>query len=758
MYREYMEDIRIKERVWEESIREIKEKIEDLEKRVMERLEDIEKKVYMYEERSEGEDRLSNWEVGKIKKWVTDKDRERRRCNIVMKGTALPKEVERDIRGGRQWIQDFIKEKLEVECKVSKDRLPPAEQAMSVTSAEYSSEELFASYVERFEQFVPVNDVPDAKKVPLFLTMIGPKCYDVLRNSVAPDKSSTKTYDALKKVLLDYYTPEKCIIAERYRFHKRFQKTEETVTQFGVELKKLAQYCNFGTFLDDALRDQFVCGIVSEDTRRRLLVKPDLTYNSAVKEAVSMELVSNQTKEFAKQGNLYSLRRAMETETSVGVQGEECYMPRLWYQGTFGKQCRKKNQHRIHQLHEEPPTKEKVAEDCNCSLCISEVNIVEAINMVTPRLSKSLIVENKGIEFEVDTGAAVSEGATPVYRKSYTIPYGITDKVNKKIDELVENGLWTPVTSSDWASPLVVVPNKGSGVDSIRLCVDYKNTANKNVIRDRYPLPRLDNILNSLSEYLGHIIDDQGIRPTAKMTAILECPVPTNVTQLKSYLEMINFYATLSKAEQNYSQLDREALGLVFAVKYFYKYIYGRKFYLVTDNQPLNRILGSKTGIPPLAAYRLQRWTVILSNYDYELIVKRDDLKCADMLSRLPMSRSTGDEVLQIQAEEPLRSLDIARKTLKDPVLSKVVDLTKRGLSDRMGDKMLNHILTIVVPSKLRDQVLDLLHENHPGIVDAHVMQDTDSTKTSDKLLSTFSILGFPQELVSDNGPPFNRI
>ncbi|XP_071653547.1 uncharacterized protein [Temnothorax longispinosus] len=166
--------------------------------------------------------------------------------------------------------------------------------------AEYSSEELFASYVKRFEQFVSVNDVPDAKKVPLFLTMIGPKCYDVLRNSVAPDKpASTKTYDALKKVLLDYYTPEKCIIAERYRFHKRFQKTEETVTQFGVELKKLAQYCNFGTFLDDALRDQFVCGIVSKDTRRKLLVKPDLTYNSAVKEAVSMELAGNQTKEFA---------------------------------------------------------------------------------------------------------------------------------------------------------------------------------------------------------------------------------------------------------------------------------------------------------------------------------------------------------------------------------------------------------------------------------------------------------------------------
>jgi len=53
---------------------------------------------------------------------------------------------------------------------------------------------------------------------------------------------------------------------------------------------------------------------------------------------------------------------------------------------------------------------------------------------------------------------------------------------------------------------------------------------------------------------------------------------------------------TFSKSEQGYSQLDKEALALVFGVKCFHQYLYGRPFILKTDHKPLISIFGEKKG------------------------------------------------------------------------------------------------------------------------------------------------------------------
>ena len=79
---------------------------------------------------------------------------------------------------------------------------------------------------------------------------------------------------------------------------------------------------------------------------------------------------------------------------------------------------------------------------------------------------------------------------------------------------------------------------------------------------------------------------------------------------------------TLSSAEKNYAQIEKEGLARVFGVKRFQLYLYGRKFTLVTDHQPLTRIVGPKSSIPPLAAARLQRWPVLLSGYDFDIVLR----------------------------------------------------------------------------------------------------------------------------------------
>ena len=64
---------------------------------------------------------------------------------------------------------------------------------------------------------------------------------------------------------------------------------------------------------------------------------------------------------------------------------------------------------------------------------------------------------------------------------------------------------------------------------------------------------------------------------------------------------------TLSKPEQAYAQIEREGLALVFGVRRFHQYLYGRPFILVTDHRPLCKIFGNKQGIPPMATAHMQR-------------------------------------------------------------------------------------------------------------------------------------------------------
>ena len=62
---------------------------------------------------------------------------------------------------------------------------------------------------------------------------------------------------------------------------------------------------------------------------------------------------------------------------------------------------------------------------------------------------------------------------------------------------------------------------------------------------------------------------------------------------------------SLTASEKNYSQLEKEALSIVFGIKKFHQYLYGRLFTLYTDHKPLTTILGPNQGVPPIAAARL---------------------------------------------------------------------------------------------------------------------------------------------------------
>lgn len=204
----------------------------------------------------------------------------------------------------------------------------------------------------------------------------------------------------------------------------------------------------------------------------------------------------------------------------------------------------------------------------------------------------------------------------------------------------------------------------------------------------------------------------------------------------------------LTKAERNYSQIEKEALALVFAIKKFHRMIYGRKFTLLTDHKPLLAIFGSKTGIPIHSASRLQRWALILLGYDFNIEhVRSNQIGQADVLSRLIVESKNNNEDIVIAQNEiflkifssqleslPVSLEELIEETNKDEISNEVKEYVQKGWPKKINEGVLSAYHAkrnelsmhekclvlgerVVIPKSLRSRVLKTLHFGHPGIV-----------------------------------------
>ena len=198
---------------------------------------------------------------------------------------------------------------------------------------------------------------------------------------------------------------------------------------------------------------------------------------------------------------------------------------------------------------------------------------------------------------------------------------------------------------------------------------------------------------------------------------------------------------TLSKAEVNYGQIEKEALALVYGVKKFHKYLYGRQFMMITDHKPLLSILNAKAAVPSVAAARMQRWAVFLSAYQYEIEYKNSKAHAnADCLSRLPMEedKELEDPVTVFQVsyvdQLPVTARDIAQATSKDPILASVYSHIMEGWPNKLKEESIKPFYQrkdqlsidqgcllwgrrVIIPTMLQARMLQELHSAHAGMV-----------------------------------------
>ena len=167
------------------------------------------------------------------------------------------------------------------------------------TVSEFSSnQETWTAYVERLEQYLAANKIedPDQQRA-ILLSVCGPATYRLIRNLVSPKKPTELKFSEIVEHVQKHHDPKPSVIVQRYRFNSRNRQSGESVAVYVAELQHLSEHCEFGTTLNQMLRDRLVCGVEEPKIQRRLLAEPDLTCDKAFELALAAESVDKNAKD-----------------------------------------------------------------------------------------------------------------------------------------------------------------------------------------------------------------------------------------------------------------------------------------------------------------------------------------------------------------------------------------------------------------------------------------------------------------------------
>ncbi|GFS75548.1 hypothetical protein TNCV_3424961 [Trichonephila clavipes] len=274
----------------------------------------------------------------------------------------------------------------------------------------------------------------------------------------------------------------------------------------------------------------------------------------------------------------------------------------------------------------------------------------------------------------------------------------MTNDVNKQIDEWLEQGIVRP-SSSEYASPIVLVKKKD---DTTRLCVDYRRR-NRKLVKDRFPLPLIEDVLDRLQgakvyttldlkngffhvdvnedcKHLTSFVVPDGqfefnkvpfglstspsvfqryvysifrelMRKGIVIIYMDDLVIPAKdekegLEKLGEVLEVTSksrrrkiTSCPIYVAEEKYSSYELEVLAVVNALKKFRTYLLGNHFKIITDCSAFQKTMDKKDLVT-----RVARWTLLLEEYDYEIVHRSGQrMQHVDALSRYPVTIITSD-------------------------------------------------------------------------------------------------------------------
>ena len=198
---------------------------------------------------------------------------------------------------------------------------------------------------------------------------------------------------------------------------------------------------------------------------------------------------------------------------------------------------------------------------------------------------------------------------------------------------------------------------------------------------------------------------------------------------------------TLNSSERNFSNLEREALSVLYSCEKLRKFLLGSHFIIKNDHKPLEKLFKCDSNVPENVSARLQRWRLRLSQFKYTFqYAKGKDQVHSDCLSRLPLPETVPEVepyelifTVNTLQEMSINCLDIAAATDNDNDLKQLKGYIKNGWPTNPDSKlnvykkyfsrmsiMKGCILydnRVLIPATFRKRVLENFHEGHPGIV-----------------------------------------
>ena len=198
---------------------------------------------------------------------------------------------------------------------------------------------------------------------------------------------------------------------------------------------------------------------------------------------------------------------------------------------------------------------------------------------------------------------------------------------------------------------------------------------------------------------------------------------------------------TLSEAEKNYSNIEREALAIVWSVSRLSHFLLGRKFTLQTDHRPLIYLLGNNQAIPDHTSLRITKWALNLMQYDYIIThVPGKEITHADAMTRLRFSNQAVDfktlsnaRMHSVVFQTILNPQEVQSELQLDTRIQGIMNRVKLGKWSKCSQyessfKAVSVFLTIengmlykgsrlFIPERLRRKAIDSFHkESHSGI------------------------------------------